>query len=131
MTDPSHRPVPSVRQKQTRSAVADRIQVLERYLAGETANVLADAFLDVNRATIFAILPARRHRVSPTGILTNPDIAAATAMYETGQSQGLVAAPTELLEELLGGVGHGVLLSIRRSLHAGDLVPPQGVGPKR
>ncbi len=52
---PSHRPVPSLRRKQTRLADSDRVQVLGRCQAGETANALADAF-DVNRATVFAIL---------------------------------------------------------------------------
>lgn len=48
---PSHRPVPSLRQKQTRPPDSDRVAVLERYLAGETANALAEAY-DVNRATV-------------------------------------------------------------------------------
>ena len=50
---PSHRPVPSLKQKPTRLVDSDRTAVLERYLAGETANALAEAF-DVNRATVFA-----------------------------------------------------------------------------
>jgi hypothetical protein len=52
---PSHRPVPSLKHKQTRLADSDRIEVLERYSAGETANTLACA-CGVNRATVFAIL---------------------------------------------------------------------------
>jgi hypothetical protein len=52
---PSHRPVPSLKQKQTRLADSDRHEVIERYLAGETAKALASIY-DVNRATVFAIL---------------------------------------------------------------------------
>ena len=86
---PSHRPVPSLRQKQTRLADSDRIEVLERYLAGETANALADAF-DVNRATIFAILQ-RAGIKSRYRILTDHDVASATAMYEAGRSLASIA----------------------------------------
>jgi transposase-like protein len=86
---PSHRPVPSVRQQQTRLTDSDRTEVLERYQAGETANALAEAY-DVNRATIFARLQRAgiksRHR-----ILTDHDVAAATAMYEAGQSLASIA----------------------------------------
>ena len=86
---PSHRPVPSLPQKQTRLADSDRIEVLERYQAGETANALADAF-DVNRATIFAILQ-RAGLKSRYRILTDRDVASATAMYEAGQSLARIA----------------------------------------
>jgi DNA invertase Pin-like site-specific DNA recombinase len=86
---PSHRPVPSLKQNQTRLADSDQIDVLERYLAGETANALADAF-DVNRATVFAILQRAgiktRYRV-----LTDYDVSAATMMYEAGQSLASIA----------------------------------------
>jgi hypothetical protein len=47
---PSHRPVPSLKQQQTRLAESDRNDVVERYLAGETVNALAVTY-DVNRAT--------------------------------------------------------------------------------
>jgi hypothetical protein len=89
---PSHRSVPSVRQKQTRLTDSDRIDVLERYLAGETADALVDAF-DVNRATIFAVL--RRAGIkSRYRILTDHDVAVATAMYETGLSLASIARDT-------------------------------------
>jgi hypothetical protein len=64
------RPIdPSIGQAETDPiAGADRISVLERYLAGETANSLADEF-DENRATVFAILQRRRHQV----VVSDPD----------------------------------------------------------
>jgi len=86
---PSHRPVPSLRQKQTRLTDSDQTDVLERYLAGETANVLADEFA-VNRATVFAILQ-RAGMKSRYRILTDDDIVSATAMYESGQSLASIA----------------------------------------
>jgi hypothetical protein len=86
---PSYRPVPSLPQKQTRLADSDRTKVLERYLTGETANAMADAF-DVNRATIFAILK-RASIKSRYRILTDLDVAAATASYEAGQSLASIA----------------------------------------
>ena len=84
---PSHRPVPSVKQKQTRLTDSDQAEVLERYLAGETANALAEAF-DVNRATIFAILQRAVIKSRAIRILTDCDVAAAIAMYEAGRSPG-------------------------------------------
>jgi uncharacterized protein (DUF433 family) len=70
-------------------ADSDRIEVLDRYQAGETANVLAEAY-DVNRATIFAILQ-RAGIKSRYRILTDHDVASATAMYEAGQSLASIA----------------------------------------
>jgi hypothetical protein len=58
-------------------------------LAGETANALADVF-DVNRATVFAILQRAGIRARYR-ILTDDDVAAARAMYETGQSLASIA----------------------------------------
>jgi DNA invertase Pin-like site-specific DNA recombinase len=81
---PSDRTVPSLKQKQTRLADSDRNAVIERYLAGETANALASIY-DVNRATVFAILQ-RAGIKSRYRILTEHDIAAAIEMYETGES---------------------------------------------
>jgi DNA invertase Pin-like site-specific DNA recombinase len=86
---PSHRSVPSLKQKQTRLADSDQISVLERYSAGETANTLADEF-DVNRATVFAILQ-RAGIKSRYRILTDDDVASATVMYESGQSLASIA----------------------------------------
>ena len=86
---PSHRTVPSLKQKQTRLADSDRNEVIDRYLAGETANALASIY-DVNPATVFAIL--QRAGIKPRyRILTDGDIAAATAMYQNGQSLASIA----------------------------------------
>jgi DNA invertase Pin-like site-specific DNA recombinase len=70
-------------------ADSDQINVLERYLAGETANALADAF-DVNRATVFAILQ-RAGIKSRYRVLSDDDVASATTMYESGQSLASIA----------------------------------------
>jgi DNA invertase Pin-like site-specific DNA recombinase len=86
---PSHRTVPSVTQKPTRLADSDRNEVIERYLAGETASALASIY-DVNRATVFTILQ-RAGIKSRNRILTDHDIAAATDMYENGQSLASIA----------------------------------------
>jgi transposase-like protein len=86
---PSHRTVPSLKQKQTRLGDSDRNEVIERYLAGETANALASIY-DVNRATVFAIL----HRAgikSRYRILTDLDMTAATEMYKNGASLASIA----------------------------------------
>src|SRR5262249_37792842 len=86
---PSHRPIPSLRQKQTRLVNSDRNEVLKRYQAGETANALAEAF-DVNRATIFAILQ-RAGIKGRYGLLTDRDVLAATELYESGRSLASIA----------------------------------------
>jgi DNA invertase Pin-like site-specific DNA recombinase len=67
----------------------DRNEVIERYLAGETANALASIY-DVNRATVFAILQ-RAGIKSRYRILTDHDIAAAIEMYDNGQSLASIA----------------------------------------
>jgi DNA-binding CsgD family transcriptional regulator len=102
---PSHRPVPSLRQKQTRSADSDRTEVQRRYLAGETANALADAF-DVNRATVFATLQ-RAGIKSRYRILTDLDVDTAAAMYEAGRSLASIA-------QHLGVADRTVLNAFRR-----------------
>jgi len=86
---PSHRTVPSLKQKQTRLADSDRNEVIDRYLAGESANALASTY-DVNRATVFAILQ-RAGIKSRYRILTDDNIAAATEMYKSGQSLASIA----------------------------------------
>ena len=91
---PSHRTVPSLKQKQTRLADSDRNEVIDRYLAGETANALASIY-DVNRATVFAILQ-RAGIKSRYRILTDHDVAAATEMYENGQSLASIARHFEV-----------------------------------
>jgi hypothetical protein len=81
---PSHRPVPSVRQKQTRLTDSQRSELLERYLAGESATSLATE-LAINRATAFILL--RRAGVKTRyRILNDDDVAIARQMYEAGQS---------------------------------------------
>ena len=82
---PSRRTVPLLKQKQSGLTESERNEVIERYLAGETANSLASIY-DVNRATIFGILQ-RAGIKARYRILAEIDIAAATEMYEkNGQS---------------------------------------------
>ena len=81
---PCHRPVPSVRKKQARLTDSDRIEVLERYVAGEAATALAEEF-GVHRATIFSFL--RRVGIRTRyRILNEDDVDVARTMYESGQS---------------------------------------------
>jgi DNA invertase Pin-like site-specific DNA recombinase len=75
-------------------ADSDRNEVIDRYLAGETANALASIY-DVNRATVFAILQ-RAGIKSRYRILTDHDVAAATEMYENGQSLASIARHFEV-----------------------------------
>lgn len=86
---PSPRTVPPLKQKQIRLTDSEQIEVLERYLAGETAKALASTF-GVNRTTIFAILQ-RAGIESRYRILTDRDVITATEMYESGQSLGSIA----------------------------------------
>jgi len=86
---PPLRRVPSLRRKQTRLPDSERTEILERYLAGETANALAETH-DVNPATLFAILQ-RAGISSRYQILTDLDVCAATMMYESGQSLSSIA----------------------------------------
>ena len=85
---PSHRPVPSVRQKQTRLTDSQRSELLTRYRAGESATALATE-LGINRATAFSILQ-RAGVQSRYRILNDDDVAVARQMYETGQSLAAV-----------------------------------------
>jgi hypothetical protein len=85
---PSHRPVPSVRQQQTRLSDSQRFELLERYLAGESATALA-AELGVHRSTIFSFL--RRAGVQTRyRILNDGDVTVARQMYEAGQSLAVI-----------------------------------------
>jgi AraC-like DNA-binding protein len=70
-------------------ADSDRSEVIQRYLAGDTANILA-AVYDINRTTVFAI-PQRAGIKSRYRILTDVDVAYATAMYENGHSLASIA----------------------------------------
>jgi DNA invertase Pin-like site-specific DNA recombinase len=61
-----------------------RSELLERYLAGESATALASE-LGINRATVFSLL--RRAGVqSRYRILNEQDVTIARQMYEAGQS---------------------------------------------
>ena len=85
---PSHRPVPSVRQQQTRLTDSQRSELLDRYLAGEPATALAKEF-GVHRATVFSFL--RRAGVQTRyRILSDDDVAVAQTMYEAGQSLAMI-----------------------------------------
>lgn len=84
----SHRPVPSLRQKQTRLTDSQRSELVRRYRAGESANALAREF-GVHRTTVFRALRAGgvdvRYR-----ILTDDDLDEARALYESGVSLAAV-----------------------------------------
>ena len=111
---PSHRPVPSVRQQQTRLSDSQRSELLDRYLAGEPATALAKE-LGVHRATIFSLL--RRAGVQTRyRILSDDDAAVAQQMYEAGQSSALIG-------EHFGVADRTVLNAFRR---AG--IPTRGPG---
>jgi hypothetical protein len=85
---PSHRPVPSVRQNQTRLTDSQRSELLSRYLAGEPATALAKE-LGIHRATVFSLL--RRAGVQTRyRILGDDEVAAARNMYEAGQSLAVI-----------------------------------------
>jgi hypothetical protein len=96
---PSRRTVPLLKQKQSGLTESERNEVIERYLAGETANALASIY-DVNRATVLAILQRAginfRYR-----LLTDHDIAAANEMYENGQSLASIAKPFDVSDGTL------------------------------
>jgi hypothetical protein len=81
---PSHRPVPSVRQQQTRLSDSQRSELLDRYLAGEPATALAKE-LGVHRATVFGLL-RRAGLQTRYRFLRDEDIAVARNMYDAGQS---------------------------------------------
>jgi hypothetical protein len=85
---PSHRPVPSVRQKQTRFTDSQRSELLTRYLAGESATSLATE-LGINRATAFSLLQ-RAGVQSRYRILSDHDVAIAREMHEAGQSLAVI-----------------------------------------
>jgi Helix-turn-helix domain len=85
---PSHRPVASVRQQQTRLTHPQRSELLDRYLAGEPATTLAKE-LGVHRATVFSVL-RRAGLQTRYRILSDDDIAVAQRMYEAGQSLAVI-----------------------------------------
>ena len=80
----SHRPVPSLRQEQTRLTDSQRSEVARRYEAGESANALAAEF-GVHRTTIVNALRSAgveaRYR-----IMADDDVDEARRLYESGLS---------------------------------------------
>jgi DNA invertase Pin-like site-specific DNA recombinase len=81
---PSHRPVPSLRQKQTRLTDSQRSEVVQCYEAGESAARLAREF-GVDKGTVLRVL--RRAGVAVRyRSLTDEDVEEARSMYERGQS---------------------------------------------
>ncbi len=84
----SHRPVPSLRQKQTRLTDSQRSELVERDQAGESASGLAAEF-GVHRTTIVNALRSAgveaRYR-----IMADDDVAAARRLYESGSSLAAV-----------------------------------------
>ena len=85
----SHRPVPSLRQKQVRLTDAQLSAVVERYEAGESANSIAADF-SVDRRTLTVHLRKAgvevRYRVAD-----RIDLAAAARLYRSGRSLAAVA----------------------------------------
>jgi hypothetical protein len=81
----SHRPVPSLRQKQTRLTDSQRSALVERYLTGESSNALAAEF-GIDRRTATAIIlragAELRYRVE----LTDAEIDGARELYEARYS---------------------------------------------
>ncbi len=84
----SHRPVPSLRQKQTRLTESQRSEVVGRYLAGESANALAVEF-GVDRRTVTAHV--RRADVEVRyRVINRIDVDDAAALYASGLSLAAV-----------------------------------------
>jgi len=108
----SHRPVPSLRQKQTRLTDSQRSELVERYIAGESSNALALEF-GVDRGTATRVI--RRAGIE---LRYRADIGvdAARVLYESGLS--LVKVGEQL------GVSSGTILSLLQ--RAG--VPTRHVG---
>ena len=101
----SHRPVPSLRQKQTRLTDPQRSEVVERYQAGESVNALAVEF-GVDRRTLAGHL--RRAGVDVRyRVVDRVDLAEAAELYLSGSSLAVVAAHL--------GVSVGTVLRALRS----------------
>jgi hypothetical protein len=108
---PSHRPVPSVRQQQTRLTDSQQSELLDRYPAGEPASALAKEF-GVHRATVFSSLPL----VGVQTALSHPqrrrrrgraEASEVDAMTDDREEAGLPAC-------FVGRPGHGVLVAVAR-----------------
>jgi predicted DNA binding protein len=101
----SHRPVPSLRQKQTRLTDSQRSELVDRYRAGESANALAAEF-GVDRRTLVGHL--RREGVEVRyRVVDRVDLAEAARLYRSGRSLAVVAAQL--------GVSAGTVLRVLRS----------------
>jgi DNA invertase Pin-like site-specific DNA recombinase len=109
---PSRRPVPSLRQKQTRLTDSQRSDLVRRYQAGESSNALACEF-GVDRRTATRIIRTTgadvRYRV-------DADVDVARELYESGLSLARVG-------EQLGISARTVLNRFQR-----DGVPTREVG---
>jgi DNA-binding CsgD family transcriptional regulator len=101
----SHRPVPSLRQKQTRLTDSQRAELLERYLVGESSNTLAAEF-GIHRRTATAIIKREGARTRYRVELTDAEIASARELYQSGDS--LVTVGAKL------GVSSGTILNLLR-----------------
>ncbi len=102
----SPRPVPSLRQKQTRLTGTQRSELVRRYVAGESSNALSAEF-GIDRRTATAIIRRAgaelRYRVE----LTDAEIDVVRELYETGHS--LVKVGERL------GVSSGTILNVLRA----------------
>ena len=96
----SHRPVPSVRQKQTRLTDSQRSELVSRYAAGESSNALAREF-GIDRRTATAII---RKAGGAVHYRAEVDVDAACELYATGHS--LVTVGEQL------GVSAGTILNL-------------------
>jgi DNA invertase Pin-like site-specific DNA recombinase len=96
----SHRPVPSLRQKQTRLTDSQRSEVVARYEAGESSNALAREF-GVDRRTATRII---RDAGVELRYRAEVDVDAARELYESGLS--LVKVGERL------GVSPGTILNL-------------------
>ena len=78
----SHRPVPSLRQKQTRLTDSQRSELVDRYQAGASSNALAVEF-GIDRRTATRII---RKAGAEVRYRADVDIATAQELYESGLS---------------------------------------------
>jgi hypothetical protein len=81
----SHRPVPSLRRKQTRLTDSQRSELVERYQAGESAVALAATF-GIDRRTATRLIRAAGAEVRYRLQLTDVDVDVARELYEQGLS---------------------------------------------
>ena len=105
----SHRPVPSLRQKQTRLTGSQRSELATRYEAGESSNALAAEF-GIDRRTATAIIKRAGAQTRYRVALTDAEVDAAQELYEMGHS--LVAVGETL------GVSSGTIMKLLRQAGA-------------